>query len=100
MTRICFLFNHDQLHQVAHSLPIALALAEGGAAEVTLAVTNGALAAHVRRLAGPRLAPCRLVQLSLASPVTRHMAGALEGRFPRDMDTVYSSLTALPAYGI
>ena len=26
--RIGFLFNHDQIHQVAHSLPIALALAE------------------------------------------------------------------------
>ena len=26
--RIGFLFNHDQVHQVAHSLPIALALAK------------------------------------------------------------------------
>ncbi|KAB5563337.1 fungal-specific transcription factor domain-containing protein [Coniochaeta sp. 2T2.1] len=26
------------------------------------------------------------------------MVGALEGRFPKDMDTVYTSLTALPAY--
>ena len=26
--RLCFLFNHDQIHQIAHSLPIALALAE------------------------------------------------------------------------
>ena len=25
--RIAFLFNHDQVHQVAHSLPIALELA-------------------------------------------------------------------------
>lgn len=82
MTRICFLFNHDQLHQVAHSLPIALALAEGGAAQVTLAVASEALAAHVRRLAGNRLAACRLVRLSLTSPVTRSMAGALEGLVP------------------
>jgi hypothetical protein len=28
--RIGFLFNHDQVHQVAHSLPIALALARSG----------------------------------------------------------------------
>jgi hypothetical protein len=28
--RLGFLFNHDQVHQVAHSLSIALALARGG----------------------------------------------------------------------
>ena len=39
--RIGFLFNHDQLHQVAHSLPIALRLAEmGTGAQSGLAVTN------------------------------------------------------------
>jgi len=82
MTRICFLFNHDQLHQVAHSLPIALAMAENGAAEITLAVASEALAVHVRRLAGDRLAACRVVQLSLASPVTRSLAGVLERLVP------------------
>jgi hypothetical protein len=82
MTRICFLFNHDQPHQVAHSLPIALALAEAGGVQVTLAVASETLAAHVRRLAGERLATCRLVRLSLAGPVTRTLAGALERLVP------------------
>lgn len=35
--RIGFLFNHDQIHQIAHSLPIALALAAlGGPFEVVI----------------------------------------------------------------
>ena len=51
--RIGFLFNHDQLHQVAHSLPIALRLAEmGTGAEIILAVTNKRLRAEVERVAG------------------------------------------------
>ncbi|WP_121117880.1 hypothetical protein [Croceibacterium ferulae] len=90
MTRICFLFNHDQLHQVAHSLPIALALAEAGGAEVTLAVASEALATHVRRLAGNRLAACRLVRLSLSSPVTRSLAGVLERLVPARKILLYS----------
>ena len=35
--RICFLFNHDTTHQIAHSLPIAFALARRGEAEIVLA---------------------------------------------------------------
>lgn len=54
--RIGFLFNHDQVHQVAHSLPIALALArlETGA-EIILATTNARLQAEVIRLGGGAL---------------------------------------------
>lgn len=51
--RIGFLFNHDQLHQVAHSLPIALALAAmGSGAEIVLAATNERIEAELRLLAG------------------------------------------------
>ena len=54
--RIGFLFNHDQLHQVAHSLPIALALAEAGTgAEIILATTNARIQAEVTRLCGRAL---------------------------------------------
>ncbi|CAN5241458.1 glycerophosphotransferase [soil metagenome] len=54
--RIGFLFNHDQIHQVAHSLPIAIALAEGGfPGEVIVATTNDRLADEVRRVAGALL---------------------------------------------
>lgn len=54
--RIGFLFNHDQIHQVAHSLPIALALADAGfGGEIVVATTNTALASEVRRLGGARI---------------------------------------------
>jgi len=54
--RVAFLFNHDQVHQVAHSLPIALALAElAPDVEVILAPTNPRIAAEVIRLSGSRL---------------------------------------------
>ncbi|MDI1297489.1 MAG: hypothetical protein PSY12_16705 [bacterium] len=54
--RIGFLFNHDQIHQIGHSLPIAIALAEGGFdGEIIVATTNDLLADEVRRVAGPWL---------------------------------------------
>ncbi|GLR47833.1 hypothetical protein [Sphingomonas astaxanthinifaciens] len=49
--RVGFLFNHDQIHQVAHSLPVALALAGSGAGiEVVIATTNARLRAEVDHL--------------------------------------------------
>jgi len=54
--RVCFLFNHDQVHQVAHSLPIALALADHAPdVQVILAPTNPRIQTEVVRLAGSRL---------------------------------------------
>jgi hypothetical protein len=54
--RVCFLFNHDQVHQVAHSLPIALALAEQAPdVQVILSPTNPRIQAEAIRLAGSRL---------------------------------------------
>jgi len=54
--RVAFLFNHDQIHQVAHSLPIALALAElAPDIHVILAPTNPRIQAEVVRLAGSRV---------------------------------------------
>ncbi|NQE64746.1 hypothetical protein [Caulobacter sp. RHG1] len=53
--RICFLFNHDQVHQVAHSLPIALAMVDANLdAEVVIATSNPRLTAEVTRLSGGR----------------------------------------------
>jgi hypothetical protein len=53
--RIGFLFNHDQVHQVAHSLPIALALANRAdyTGEIIVATTSNRLAAEVVRLGAP-----------------------------------------------
>jgi len=54
--RIGFLFNHDQIHQVAHSLPIAMALVEiGFGGQIVVATTNAALAAEVRRIGGTHI---------------------------------------------
>ncbi|WP_395336165.1 hypothetical protein WBP06_19030 [Novosphingobium sp. BL-8H] len=54
--RIGFLFNHDQIHQVAHSLPIALAMAERGyPGDLIVATTTPALAQEVRRLGGAHI---------------------------------------------
>ncbi|MBU3077601.1 hypothetical protein [Sphingomonas quercus] len=76
--RIGFLFNHDQIHQVAHSLPIALALARmGTGAEIILATTNARLQAEVTRLAGPALAGAvRLQPLTLRRRGSRLLAAA------------------------
>lgn len=83
--RIGFLFNHDQVHQVAHSLPIALALARQQlGAEIILATTNSRLQAEVTRLAGDALG--KLVTLRplvlrsrrsrIVAAVTEHVAPA------------------------
>ncbi len=82
MARICFLFNHDQLHQVAHSLPIAAALAEAGEHEITLATASDRLEARIRELAGPALARMNLVRLELHRPLSRLLSGTLNGIVP------------------
>lgn len=70
--RIGFLFNHDQIHQVAHSLPIAVALAKSGFdGEVIVATTTQTIAAEVRRLAGDYLGrEIQHVELGLTSPAS------------------------------
>lgn len=80
--RVGFLFNHDQVHQVAHSLPVALTLAEAGTgAEVVLATTNDRVEAEVRRLAGDAIGrSLTLVRLGLrkaASRIVARVAGRL-----------------------
>ena len=89
--RIGFLFNHDQVHQVAHSLPIALALARAGVdAEIVVATTNPRLSAEVIRLGGGLIGDgVRLVQLGLKSAHSQVLAGALEGVLPAAKLLVY-----------
>jgi hypothetical protein len=74
--RIGFLFNHDQIHQVAHSLPIALAMADSGIdAEIILATTNERMRSEVVRLAAPAIGrTVSLHELRLRSPVRRAAA--------------------------
>ena len=89
--RIGFLFNHDQVHQVAHSLPIALALARNGVdAEIVVATTNPRLSAEVIRLGGGLIGhEIALVELRLGSRVSRLMAGTLEAALPATKLLIY-----------
>ncbi|MGB3167796.1 MAG: hypothetical protein WBA68_13575 [Alteraurantiacibacter sp.] len=85
MARIGFLFNHDERHQVAHSLPIAAALAQRGEHAVVLATGSNALAEHLRSLA-PNLP---VERLTLARASSRLLAGALERAIPANKLLLY-----------
>lgn len=88
--RIGFLFNHDQVHQVAHSLPIAMALADSGfQGEILVATTTEALAREVRLLGG-RLIGTRIehVQLRL-KPASARLARVLGALVPAAKVLVY-----------
>ena len=79
--RIGFLFNHDQVHQVAHGLPIALAMAKGqGDAEIILCSTNERITNELKILGGPAVGrELKLVELRLVSPSSRFV-DAVAGR--------------------
>lgn len=89
--RIGFLFNHDQVHQVAHSLPIALSLALADAdAEILAITTSPRLSAEVIRLGrgvvGSRI---QLVELGLTRRASRLAKATLEGVLPAAKLLVY-----------
>ena len=91
--RIGFLFNHDQIHQVVHSLPIALAFALAKSdiyAEILIATTSAKTATEVVRLLGPdRPARILLVGLALSSRTSRLVAGMLGRLLPAAKLLVY-----------
>jgi hypothetical protein len=89
--RIGFLFNHDQIHQVAHSLPTAIALARAGGHEIRVAVTNDALAAEVERLGGDGLRRhgVAVEHLRLRSRWRRTLATAASSVVPAEKLLVY-----------
>lgn len=89
MFRALFLFNHDQAHQVAHSLPIALALAETDSARVTIAVTTDTIEQYVRTHAGPALARCDLVRLRPRSVASERLVATLDAIIPARKLAVY-----------
>ena len=82
MRPVCFLFNHDELHQIAHSLPVALILATTRQADVTLAVTSASAEAYIRAIAGSELEACQLVRLDLKRASSRLLSGALNRVVP------------------
>jgi hypothetical protein len=89
--RIGFLFNHDQVHQIAHSLPIALACAKQAKGwEVMVVVTNELLADEILRLAGGTLPPeLNLVRLRAQSPATKLVKQLLDRVIPAGKFLIY-----------
>ncbi|WP_253717381.1 hypothetical protein [Sphingomonas sp. AP4-R1] len=88
--KIGFLFNHDQIHQVAHSLPIAVALRRDYPdAEIVTAVTNARLASEVTRLSlmlGMRM---KIVRLGLTRRSSRLAKCLLEAVVPVSKLAIY-----------
>jgi hypothetical protein len=82
MRQICFLFNHDQIHQVAHSLPIALRLVQLARVEVTLAFSEPSVQRYVQVLAGSLYSRFQTATLELRSAGSRTFAAALNGLIP------------------
>lgn len=77
--RVGFLFNHDQGHQVAHSLPVALALARAGVgAEIVLASTHPRVTREIRRICAIEGVSPSVLELRLRSGAAR-TADALLG---------------------
>ena len=90
--RIGFLFNHDQIHQIAHSLPVAIALAAGNPAlDVVIATTNDLLRDEVERILAmvPPTANLRRVSLGQRNLLLRGAVRALNGIIPAAKLAVY-----------
>jgi hypothetical protein len=102
--KIGFLFNHDQIHQIAHSLPVAIALAAASPdIDISVATTNSLIEAEVTRLlsigAHPNL---KRVELGISSLSSRLMKKAFGRVLPatklliyRDNIDYFRSLDAL-----
>ena len=91
--RIGFLFNHDQIHQVAHSLPIAMALAETDPSlDIVIATTNERLRNEVVRILALQNMPhrLRLVRLKQKNLLVRGAVHVLNGLIPAAKLAVYS----------
>jgi hypothetical protein len=81
--RIGFFFNHDQVHQVAHALPIAMALLrDHPQVDVVVATTNDRLTDEVKRIAAVAGMRVPLVQLGITSHATRFAARHLDALVP------------------
>ncbi len=102
--RVGFLFNHDQIHQVAHSLPIALALAKVDAdAEILIVSTSAKITAEIDRLMNAqRPANTSIVEIGLIAQGSRFAARLMGQLIPasrllifRDNLPFFRSLDAL-----
>lgn len=90
--RIGFLFNHDQIHQVAHSLPIAIALSRlDPSTEVVIATTNELLRQEVNRLLSldPDYVQLEMVRLEPRSRLSRGTIKLLDRLVPAGKIAIY-----------
>jgi hypothetical protein len=90
--RIGFLFNHDQIHQIAHSLPVAVALAKSlPTAQISLATTNSRIADEVGRLLGADTPPnLERLQLGIHSLISLLLSKVFGKLLPASKLLVYS----------
>jgi CDP-glycerol glycerophosphotransferase (TagB/SpsB family) len=88
---IGFLFNHDQVHQIAHSLPVAIALTRSGVgAEIIVATTNRRLSDEVVRLGEGEIGKSiTLVELALKRGGSRVAAATLGAIVPATKLLIY-----------
>ena len=77
------------MHQIAHSLPIALQLCENGDAHVTLAVTNQLLHDEILRLGGKAVKSVDFVNLHTQSVTSQTLVRLLDGIIPAKKLLVY-----------
>jgi len=90
--RVGFLFNHDQIHQIAHSLPIAVALSRlDPSCDVVIATTNDLLRQEVNRLLSlfPDYFPLRMVRLRPRSTPARRIIQLLDRVIPAAKISIY-----------
>ena len=98
---IGFLFNHDEAHQVAHCLPIALDLIlRHPDLPVTVASTSDVIEAEIRRIAGKNFDRLNPVRLTLRNAARRRLAGWLDPILPARKLAVYGdNLDFFRAFG-
>lgn len=89
MARICFLFNHDELHQIAHSLPIALELAKRGEHEVIVAAGLGRIADALEQEIALSGITIPLVRLTLKRTSSKLLAATLDKLLPASKILLY-----------
>ena len=89
--RIAFLFNHDQVHQVAHGLPIALALAKRHSGdEILLCSGSERITNELRLLGGKAIGDgLTLVELRLVSRSSRLANGIVGKLVPSSKLLIY-----------
>lgn len=88
--RIGFLFNHDQVHQLRHSLPIAIEIARRGKFEQVVVLTGSArMTAEVRAILDEQKCDLEMCQLGLRSAAAKLFDAAFNRLIPARKFALY-----------